>query len=430
MSQATPIIGANKSGLDYRQDDNDGKQALLTHHKGAAAPDYAEAGILWLDDSATPWQMKLYDGADWITLGAIAPGTNMFTPYCGQTPLRTLNHAADTGAANAYATAPQPVIAAYAAGQIVTLCPLHGNTGASTLAVSGLSARDIKLAGGADIPAGAMLADGLYLLVYDGADFILLNPETAGGGAALATPALSQLVIRNNAAVPGSKVDITAAAAILTKPDGTPVFDSGISLTLDFSAAGAGGLDAGSMAGSSFYHLWLVSDGTTTAALASLSATAPALPDGYAYKTRIGAVLTDSGGTLFRTRQAGNRCHYTVTAATNTNAMPLICSGSMGSTGGTYVAVSVSGVVPDTATGILLSVKTKGIGEPGGALLAPASGYGAYNSTANPPVACTGTYYDATELVSLPLESSNIYMATVTHTYVFCHGWVDAVNAT
>jgi len=44
MTQATPSIGANKSGLQYRTEDNDGKKALLNHHKGATAPAYAEAG--------------------------------------------------------------------------------------------------------------------------------------------------------------------------------------------------------------------------------------------------------------------------------------------------------------------------------------------------------------------------------------------------
>lgn len=83
MTQSSPIIGANKSGLDYRQEDNDGKQALLNHHKGASAPSYAEAGTLWLDDTATPWLLKMHDGADWVTLGALNAATNKFQPYNG-----------------------------------------------------------------------------------------------------------------------------------------------------------------------------------------------------------------------------------------------------------------------------------------------------------------------------------------------------------
>jgi len=62
MTQANPIIGSGKTGIEYRTADNDGKQALLNHHKGGSAPSYKEAGALWLDDSATPWKLKMYDG--------------------------------------------------------------------------------------------------------------------------------------------------------------------------------------------------------------------------------------------------------------------------------------------------------------------------------------------------------------------------------
>ncbi len=81
MTQANPVIGANKSGLVYRQEDNDGKQALLNHHKGATAPAYAESGTVWLDDAATPWLLKIHDGADWMICGSVNAATNQFIPY-------------------------------------------------------------------------------------------------------------------------------------------------------------------------------------------------------------------------------------------------------------------------------------------------------------------------------------------------------------
>jgi len=71
MSQNTPIIGSGKSGLEYRNLDNDAKKALLNHHKGSAAPAYMEAGCIWLDDSATPWELKIYDGNDWLLLAKL-----------------------------------------------------------------------------------------------------------------------------------------------------------------------------------------------------------------------------------------------------------------------------------------------------------------------------------------------------------------------
>lgn len=81
MSQFDPVIGADKSGLAYRQDDNSGKKALLTQNKGSTAPSYAEAGALWLDDSATPWVLKLYDGTDWIAFGEFNESSDQFSPY-------------------------------------------------------------------------------------------------------------------------------------------------------------------------------------------------------------------------------------------------------------------------------------------------------------------------------------------------------------
>ena len=88
MSQFDPVIGADKTGLQYRTDDNAGKKALLNHHKGSTAPTYAEAGITWLDDSGTPWLFKVYDGTDWITMGSVNATSNAFTPFFGAAALQ------------------------------------------------------------------------------------------------------------------------------------------------------------------------------------------------------------------------------------------------------------------------------------------------------------------------------------------------------
>lgn len=194
MTQATPTIGANKSGVQYRTEDNDGKKALLNHHKGAAAPTYAEAGIVWLDDTATPWLFKIYDGTDWISMASVNAATNVVETFHGTAGLRILNHAADTGAANAYAVAPSPAVTAYATGQIVTLKPANGNTGASTIAVNGLAAKNIKILAGADPSANMMVTTGVYTLVYDGTNFVLLNPSLGSAAYLTAGTAANNLV--------------------------------------------------------------------------------------------------------------------------------------------------------------------------------------------------------------------------------------------
>ena len=177
MTQTTSQIGADQSGLAYRNADNAGKQAILNHHKGNPAPTYAEAGMIWLDDATTPWLLKFYDGADWIVLGEVNATTNTFNPYHGTVADRVLNHATDTGAANAYAIAPSPPITAYTAGQIVTLKPANANTGASAINVNSLGAKNIKLLDGANPAANALLTTGSYILMYDGTNFVVLNPS-------------------------------------------------------------------------------------------------------------------------------------------------------------------------------------------------------------------------------------------------------------
>lgn len=78
MSQASPTIGADKTGLEYRTEDNAGKNALVSQHKGSTAPSYAVAGTIWLDDTATPWVLKIFDGTDWIAIGTVNATTNKY----------------------------------------------------------------------------------------------------------------------------------------------------------------------------------------------------------------------------------------------------------------------------------------------------------------------------------------------------------------
>ena len=211
MSQASPTIGANKTGLTFRQEDNDGKKALLSHHKGSSAPDYAEAGAIWLDDSSTPWLLKLHDGADWIALGSINASSNAFQPYHGTAPLKYANYAADTGAANAYAVAPVPALSGYTAGQVVILKPANAVTGASTLNVGALGAKAVKTQDGSDLSANAMVAGGVFVLVYDGTNFILTNPATTG----------NFLLAKGTAVASASTTDIGAANSDYVEVSGT-----------------------------------------------------------------------------------------------------------------------------------------------------------------------------------------------------------------
>lgn len=84
--------------------------------------------------------------------------------------------ASDTGSADAYAIAPSPSIAAYAAGQKFSFPAANASTGASTLAVSALATKAIEYQGaaltGAEIKAGATI-----YVEYDGTAFQMISPS-------------------------------------------------------------------------------------------------------------------------------------------------------------------------------------------------------------------------------------------------------------
>lgn len=53
---------------------------ILSCNSGIQRPSYAIAGTRWLDNSVSPWVLKLYDGSSDVTLGTVNPSTHVFTP--------------------------------------------------------------------------------------------------------------------------------------------------------------------------------------------------------------------------------------------------------------------------------------------------------------------------------------------------------------
>lgn len=171
------------------------------------------------------------------------------------------------------------------------------------------------------------------------------------------------LVLQPNPSTPLSWVDVTADEIILKDALGAAVCVSGINVTASIVAPGAGGLDVGAEANSTWYYVWVIWNGTMAHGLLSLSATAPTLPAGYTFSARVGVVYNGDTGDFRTFYQAGNQVWMeelevfneqdgvaTYTPATLATFVPTIArtvTGNMGSsstTRGMAVAGSATGL--------------------------------------------------------------------------------------
>lgn len=98
-------------------------------------------------------------------------------------PANILLTGTDTGAANAYAIAPVPPIAAYAAGQVAVFVAANANTSASTLNVNGLGTKAIKTTALVALGANQILAGAVCTCVYDGTQWQLTDAQPAQSSA-------------------------------------------------------------------------------------------------------------------------------------------------------------------------------------------------------------------------------------------------------
>ena len=89
------------------------------------------------------------------------------------------HYGVSAGSANTYTLTPNPTLTSYAAGVDLLVKVNAANTGASTINVDSLGAKNIKKSDGSDPDAGDLPLNGIVELVYDGTNF-----QITGGGAA------------------------------------------------------------------------------------------------------------------------------------------------------------------------------------------------------------------------------------------------------
>lgn len=235
-----------------------------------------------------------------------------------------------------------------------------------------------------------------------------------------------------------ANVSVSADEIVLSNASNQYVTLRTVSLTIAGTSVGANALDAGTIATGTWYSVWVIWDGTTTAGLLSLSATAPTLPSGYTHKARVGWVKTDGSGNKYPLafKQYGRKVRYTV--AGNVTGIPVVQGGAAAGSAvvPTYVSAQVqansatTGLIPSTAFVAALNLSERGGSSQ--SICAPTSSYGAYNSTSNPPPMIGGVASVATSVTSVNydmiLESINVYFALGSvSSYLYLTGWEDNI---
>lgn len=136
-------------------------------------------------------------------------------------------YAVSTGSANTYAVSLSPAATSYTAGMMIRFRPSASCTGASTVNVNALGAKDIVLMSGQVLHRKALHSSQIAECVYDGTKFILLNPVRNFMGALVQGTAISVPTSTATAITFGTEAydtegfhDTSTNTSRLTIPDG------------------------------------------------------------------------------------------------------------------------------------------------------------------------------------------------------------------
>ncbi len=123
--------------------------------------------------------------------------------------------ATDSGSANTYAIALTPAVTAYVAGQVFHFKAANASSGASTLNVNALGAKNIKKKNDQDIAAGDIEQNAIVSVIYDGTSFQMLSQLGTSGGS-MSSFTLTGDSGSNQTVEDGNTVDIAGGTGIDT----------------------------------------------------------------------------------------------------------------------------------------------------------------------------------------------------------------------
>lgn len=313
--------------------------------------------------------------------------------------------------------------------RIVVNKAASGNT-ASLLYQDGFSGRaEIGLAGDDNFhfkvsPNGSTWIDALTISAASGV------VSAAMGFAGAPDPSylrgyLAGLTLSNDAANPNTVLDVGAGVANADDNSLLMKLASACAKSTGAWAAGSGNgaLDTGSVAASTWYHVYLIARTDTGAVdvLFSTSATAPSMPAGYTKKRRIGSILTDASSHILAFSQNGDEFLWVVgiTSANNTSSL---------GTSAIFIALAVppglkvSALIRSFASNPSANTVVL-INSPDESNVAPGSPLGNYSLLANG--AGAGAGWVGTIRTNISQQIRAVAGSASTTLNVATYGWVD-----
>ena len=156
-----------------------GASTLNVNGLGAVAIKRPDGTALQTGDVLANQTVQLvYDGTNFILPALPGPSP---ASMAAAIQAQAGNYAVDTGAANALVVAPTPAVTALVAGLTLRVQVKAANSGATTIAVSGLAAVAVHQQDGNPLQANALRPGGVFDLVYDGTAFQLQDGLFTGG---------------------------------------------------------------------------------------------------------------------------------------------------------------------------------------------------------------------------------------------------------
>jgi hypothetical protein len=141
-----------------------------------------------------------------------------------------------------------------------------------------------------------------FIRIYDSSAAALRKAQIGNITSTLGS-SFRTLTITNNSGTPNTQIDVAAEEVTVRGTGIVSKLLTSVSFTINAATVGANGIDSASLVASTWYYIFVIHNGTTTAGLLSLSRTAPALPSGYTFKAWVGAVWVRSTSVFRKFKQ-------------------------------------------------------------------------------------------------------------------------------